>query len=300
MISGQRDVTPEPVFLWFMVVVGIASISVASILIRLAEAPALAIAAYRVSLAALFVAPYFFLRNNAGKDQWSRQTLRFTLLSGAFLALHFIFWIHSLKLTSVASSVTLVSTTPLFAAVFSFFWLHEKVNRRLLWGILLALVGSVFIAGTDVSFSSQALVGDLLAILGALMATGYLLAGRMVRRSLSLTAYIFSVYGVAALILLMCCYFTTTPLRGFSAETYLILLLLAVVPQLIGHTTFNWALKFLSATVVAVLILGEPIGATLLALCFLGETVSGLKAVGLVVLGAGILLCSLAITPTKD
>jgi len=99
---------------------------------------------------------------------------------------------------------------------------------------------------------------------------------------------------------LMCCYFTTTPLRGFSAETYLILLLLAVVPQLIGHTTFNWALKFLSATVVAVLILGEPIGATLLALCFLGETVSGLKAVGLVVLGAGILLCSLAITPTKD
>ena len=283
-----------------MVFLGVVSISVASILIRLAEAPALSIAAYRVGLATIFVAPYFVFRYNPSKDQWSLQTLRFTLLSGTFLALHFVFWIHSLKLTSVASSVTLVSTTPLFAAVFSYFWLHEKANRKIIWGILLTLIGSVFIAGTDFSFSSQALVGDLLAILGALMATGYLLAGRLVRRSLGLTAYIFSVYGVAALILLICCYLTATPLRGFSAETYLVLLLLAVIPQLIGHSTFNWALKFLSATVVAVLILGEPIGATLLAFLLLGETVTGFKAIGLLILGTGILMCSFAVTPKRD
>jgi drug/metabolite transporter (DMT)-like permease len=222
------------------------------------------------------------------------------LLAGCFLALHFIFWIHSLKLTSVASSVTLVSTTPLFVALFSFLWLNESPNRKISWGILLTVTGSIFVAGTDFSLSRQALLGDLLAILGALMATGYLLTGSFVRRSLGLTAYIFSVYGVAALLLLVCCYLTGAPLVGFPAETYVIFFLLALVPQLIGHSTFNWALKFLSATVVAVLILGEPIGATLLAFLFLGETVSALKAVGLLVLGCGILICSLAVPAGKD
>jgi len=283
-----------------MVAVGIVSVSVASILIRLAEAPALAIAAYRVGLAALLVAPYFILRYDAGKEQWSRQAVCLTLLSGVFLALHFVCWIHSLKMTSVASSVTLVSTTPLFAALFSFFWLDEKLNRRIIQGIVLTLVGSLFIAGTDFSFSGQALIGDVLALLGAVMASGYFLAGQLARRSLGLTAYIFLAYGVAALVLLLSCFFTNTPLRGFSAETYLVLSLLAVVPQLIGHSTFNWTLKFLSATIVAVLILGEPIGATILALFLLGETVAGLKVIGLLVLGTGILLCSLAVAPKRD
>lgn len=295
-----HEVTPQPLLLWPLVILGILSISVASILIRLAEAPSLSIASYRVGLATFFIAPYFFFSNHAKRTAWSPRTVRFTLLSGVFLAFHFVFWIHSLKLTSVASSVTLVSTTPLFAAIFSFLWLHEKPSGGIVWGILLTFAGSVFIAGTDFSLSRQALQGDLLAILGALMATGYLMAGRLVRASLGLGAYIFCVYGVAALVLLICCYVTDTPLLGFSSETYLILLLLAVVPQLIGHTTFNWALKFLSATAVSVLILGEPIGATMMAFLFLGETASAVKTAGLLILGAGILTCSLTVTPGRD
>jgi drug/metabolite transporter (DMT)-like permease len=127
------------------------------------------------------------------------------------------------------------------------------------------------------------------------MAAGYLLSGRVARQSLDLCAYSFGVYSTAAVALLLCCLLTGTPLLGFSRETYLALVLLAIIPQLIGHTTFNWTLKFLTPATVAVLILGEPIGATILAYIILGETLSLLKAVGLVVLGVGILLSSLAV-----
>lgn len=295
MPDGRPHSSPGPLLLWPLVALGVLSISSASILIRLAEAPPLSIATYRVGLATLLLAPYFVLSGRPQKNHWHGQTLKKLFLSGFFLAFHFLFWIHSLKLTSIASSVTLVSTTPLFVAALSYFKLGEKPNAGAMSGIFLTLAGSVLIAGMDFSLSGQALLGDMLAILGALAATGYLVTGRMVRQSLSLTAYIFCVYGSASLILLLCCYLTGTSMRGFSAETYVILLLLAAVPQLIGHTTFNWALKFLSATLVAVLILGEPIGAISLAFLFLGEKIGGLQAIGLVILGAGILICSWSI-----
>lgn len=292
MPDGRFEAAPRPLILWSVVIIGVLAISSASILIRLVDAPPLSIAAYRVGLAAVMLAPYFALAGRPNKDQWHGQTLKRIFLSGCFLAFHFVFWIHSLKLTSVASSVTLVSTTPLFVAAFSYLRLGERPTKRAISGIFLTLLGSVFIAGMDFSLSGRALLGDILAILGALAATGYLVTGRVARQSLSLIAYIFGAYGTAALVLLLCCHLTGVPMRGFSAQTYLLLLLLAAVPQLIGHTAFNWALKFLSATLVAVLILGEPIGAISLAFLFLGEKVGGLQAIGLLILGAGIVICS--------
>lgn len=285
---------PGPLLLTALVLVGIASISTASILIRLADAPSLAIATYRVTLASLFISPVFCKRFESGRSRCTPRVLGLTAASGIFLALHFAFWIHSLGLTSVASSATLVGTTPLFVALFSLLVLSEPTNARLWVGILCTIVGGGFIAGTDFSFSRQALLGDGLALLGALMAAGYLLTGRAARQDLDLCTYIFGTYSTAALTLLLCCLLTGTPLLGFSRQTFLALVLLAIVPQLIGHTTFNWTLKFLSSATVAVLILGEPIGATLLAYVILGETVSVPKAVGLVVLGMGILLSSIA------
>lgn len=299
MPDDRLEAAPRPLILWSVVIVGVLAISSASILIRLADAPPLSIAAYRVGLAAVMLTPYYVLAGRPQKDQWHRQTLKRIFLSGCFLAFHFVFWIHSLKLTSVASSVTLVSTTPLFVAAFAYLRLGEKPSARTMSGIVLTLVGSVFIAGIDFSLSGRALLGDILALLGALAAAGYLLTGRMVRQSLRLIAYIFGTYGSAALVLLLCCQLTSAPLHGFTAQTYLFLLLLAAVPQLIGHTTFNWALKFLSATLVAVLILGEPIGAISLAFLFLGEQVGGLQSIGLLILGAGIVICSGSINPVK-
>ena len=284
---------PSGWLLSLLVGVGMVAISCASLLIRLAEAPALTIATYRVTLATLMIAPYLVVRELPAPRPWPRHLLLPTIASGIFLALHFVFWIHSLQMTSVASSVILVSTTPFFVAVFSLLWLRERLHRLLWIGIVCTVAGSVIIAGMDRHFSNESLRGDLLALLGALMAGGYLLTGRLVRRHLDLTRYIFASYGTAAAALLVACRVTHTPLTGFSNSTYLFLGLLALVPQLIGHTTFNWTLGFLTPSLVAVLILGEPLGASLLAYLFLGEHVSVNKFLGLCVVALGIVLASL-------
>jgi drug/metabolite transporter (DMT)-like permease len=288
---------PNPCFLWSLAGIGIIAISFASILIRLADAPSLAIATYRVALATLILTPYVLLKNPAARPRWNRQLVGVTCLSGFCLALHFAFWIRSLQMTSVASSATLVSTTPCFVALFATFFLGERLSRHAGIGLLLVLTGSALIAGNDYHFSKGALLGDLLAVAGALAASGYLLAGRFARRYLDLATYTLGAYGSAALLLLAFSLFSATPLSGFSTQTYLMFLLLAAIPQLIGHTTFNWTLKFLSPTTVAVLILGEPIGASLLAYWFFGEALTPAKALGLFLLGAGIVL-SAATSPS--
>jgi|WetSurMetagenome_2_1015567.scaffolds.fasta_scaffold01231_14 drug/metabolite transporter (DMT)-like permease len=290
MQHAPQTMQPHPYFLWSLVALGITAVSFASILIRLADAPSLAIATYRVALASLILTPYFFLRKPAARQPWKGRLVGTTCLSGFFLALHFAFWIRSLQLTSVASSATLVSTTPFFVALFAFFYQGERLSRQAWLGILLVLAGSALIAGNDYQFSKEALLGDLLAVAGALAAAGYLLAGRFLRRSLDLTTYALGAYGSAALFLFVFSITCATPLSGFSNQTYLVFLLLAIIPQLIGHTTFNWTLKFLSPTTVAVLILGEPIGATLLAYWFFEEAVTFAKATGLFILGSGIVL----------
>jgi len=290
MQRASPTIRPHPYLLWPLVCGGITAISFASILIRLADAPSLAIATYRVGLASLILAPYFSLKLPVTWRKWNGQLLGATVLSGFFLALHFAFWVRSLQMTSVASSTALVSTTPLFVALFSYFCLGEHLPGRSRLGILLVLIGSGLIAGNDFSLSKEALFGDLLALAGALAASGYLLAGRFVRRYLDLSSYTLGAYGSAALLLLGFSTFAATPLSGFSNQTYLVLILLAIIPQLIGHTTFNWTLRFLSPTTVAVLILGEPIGATILAYLFFGEVMSTAKALGLLILGTGIVL----------
>lgn len=288
-----------PFTLSLFILTGIIAISLASIFIRLTDAAPLVIATYRVTIAAMLIGPVFVRRHFSSKQHWHLRIALSTLLAGGFLAFHFVFWITSLSRTSVASSVTLVSSTPLFVALFSYLWLREKPGILLSAGIACTILGSGLVAGTDFTLSMDALTGDLLAILGAIMAAGYLIAGKFARQSLSLPTYTFCAYGSAGVVLLISCLVTGTKLYGFSKETYVFLLLLALVPQLVGHTTFNWALKFLSPTTVSVLILGEPVGATLLAYLIFGESVSWLKGCGLVLLGAGITLSSIA-TPKSD
>lgn len=277
-----------------MVLLGISAISAASILVRLAEAPSISIAAYRVTIASLVLAPFYGAGRRSGRHRADRRTTGFILLAGVFLAFHFFLWIRSLSFTSVASSATLCGTTPLFTVLFSWLWLKDRPGKRIIPGILCTLAGSTLVAGTDFSFSARALQGDLLALGGALMASGYFLAGRVARRSADLCAYTFGAYGTAAVVLLACALLTGTPLFGFSPGTYLVLLLLALIPQLIGHTTFNWTLRFLSPSTVSVLVLGEPVGATLLAYLVLDEAVPPLRGIGLLILCLGILLSAQA------
>jgi drug/metabolite transporter (DMT)-like permease len=251
--------------------IGLIAISFASIFIKICDAPPLIIAAYRLGLATLVL--LFFTLPQTLREflQLGKKEILASLFAGIFLCLHFAFWITSLKYTSVASSVILVTTNPIFVALASAFFLREKISFILLCSILLAVLGGVIIAWEDWGHSQGNLYGDLLALLGAMMATGYLLVGRRIRQKVGLSAYITLVYGVAAILLISFALISGESFFRYSPRTYLLFFLLAFVPQLIGHTTLNWALKFFSATWVAVWILGEPIGATILAYFLLEE-----------------------------
>jgi drug/metabolite transporter (DMT)-like permease len=243
--------------------IGLVAMSFASIFIRLCEAPPLVIAAYRLTLATLILL-LFALPKTIGEILPS-------LAAGLFLCFHFAFWITSLRYTSVASSVIFVTTNPIFVAIASSFLLRERISSILILSILVAVVGGIIIGWGDVGKGQDQLYGDLLSLLGAVMATGYLLVGRRVRQKVSLTTYITLVYGVAAFFLILLVLFKGDPLFGYAPKDYLLFLLLAVGPQLIGHSSLNWALRFFSATLVAVFILGEPLGAAILAYFILGE-----------------------------
>ena len=274
--------------LYLFLTIGILAVSTASIFIKLCDAPALIIATYRLVFASTLLVPF------AGYQRiWKsckRKDTGWLILSGFFLSLHFAFWIASLKYTSVASSVVLVTTHPIFVGIGAWLFLKERLGLNLMLGIALSVLGSGLISYGDMTLSTKALMGDGLALLGALTSSGYLLVGRKMRKDQDLLSYIFPVYSMAGLVLIVFSLFSQNPFFGYSWATYLYLLLLALIPQLVGHTTFNWALKYLPASMVAVTILGEPIGSTILAYFILGEELSTWKVLGGISIFAGILI----------
>lgn len=304
----KKDAFP-PAAPYLIIPIGIAAVSTASIFIRFAQeyAPSITIAAFRLGLAALFLFPYTIIKYKNELMSLSRKDLGFTLLAGFFLAVHFATWITSLEYTSVASSVVLVTTTPLWIALMAPVFLGEKTPRLAIAGTMMALLGGVIIAGSDVCSwmpagitchfqdglsGSQNLIGDLLAILGAISGAAYLLIGRHLRRKISLTPYIFLVYSAAALFLVIAMFIMAGAPPVFPTRVYGWLILLAVIPQLLGHSIFNWSLKYLPAGYVSVSLLGEPIGSTILAYIFLNETPPAVKIIGAILILAGIGLAS--------
>jgi len=274
--------------LYLLLPIGIIAISTASIFIKLCDAPVLIIATYRMGLASLALMPFACYQKTWGG--WGRSEWGWTLLSGLFLSLHFAFWIASLKYTSVASSVVLVTTHPIFVGIGGWLFLKERLGLNLIFGIALSVLGSGMISHGDMSLSKEAWMGDGFALLGAIAASGYLLVGKKMRKDQDLLSYIFPVYSTAGLILILCALIFQKPFFGYSSSTYFYLFLLALVPQLIGHTTFNWALKYLPASMVAITTLGEPIGSTLLAYFILGEGLTVWKVIGGISIFAGILI----------
>lgn len=288
--------------------VGILAASTSSIFIRFAqgEAPSLVIAAYRLSLATGFLLPIVALRYREDLGKLTRQQLWLALISGFFLAAHFGTWISSLEYISVASSVVFVQTAPLFVALIAPITLREPVTKAIAAGLILAFGGSVLVGLSDIcslepSFacptwtsliSGPSIKGDVLALSGAFSGAIYMIIGRKLRQGIALIPYITLVYGAAALALILASLLASQPFTGFSASTYLLLLLLAVFPQLIAHSTYNWALKFLPAAVVSISLLGEPVAATILALVLLGEQPTWLRILGAVFILLGIFIVS--------
>jgi drug/metabolite transporter (DMT)-like permease len=268
--------------------VGIFAVSTAAIFIKLCDAPSLMIATYRLGLASLMLLPFGL--HHRRYQRIAKPNWPYLFFSGAFLALHFATWIASLKYTSVASSVVIVSTNPVFCALISHFLLRDKISAPLAWGIGLAVAGTIIICFNDLTFSKASLYGDLLALMGALFAAGYFLLGSRIRKGSDLFSYIFPVYTVSAILLVFFSVVLRVSFTGYSPRTYLFVLLLAVVPQLIGHSCFNWALRYLSAPIVALVILGEPLLSTLFAWFILSEKLSWGKAIGGLLIFGGIYL----------
>lgn len=287
----------------------ILAVSTSSIFIRFAQrdASSLVIAAYRLTIATLLIAPLALTRQRSEIKAIARKDWILLGISGVMLAFHFASWITSLEYTSVTSSVVLVTTAPLWVALLSPLVLGEKPTIFVAIGLVVALAGGVVVGmsescqwnGGQMTCSSLALfaqgrafAGNVLALVGAWLSAGYLLIGRKLRPRLSLPVYTFLVYGVGAVVLLLMVGVNRLPLGGYSAKTYLLLLALAVVPQLLGHSTFNWALRYLSAAYVSVALLGEPVGSSLLAYLLLAETPGVLEIAGGVLILSGIYLAS--------
>jgi drug/metabolite transporter (DMT)-like permease len=281
--------------------VGVLAVSFSAIFIRLAQTeeavPSLAIAAWRTTIATLILLPMAWLRRRQELREMKMADWLLASLAGLMLGIHFGTWITSLAYTSIASSAVLVSTSPLWVGLAAPFVLHEPLTRWLKIGLGLALVGSLMIAvgdGLQLADSRRAMTGNGLALSGAIAMAVYYLIGRRLRQGLSLLSYSTVVYGIAAVTLVGYSLVSQVLLVGYSPAAYGLFVLMAVFPQLIGHSSFNWALAYLPVTFVAVTIISEPVGATLLGVLILGEVPSGVTIAGSLVVLAGIVVAGIS------
>lgn len=272
------------------VLAAIFAISVASVLIRFSEAPALAIATYRLGLAALALAPVAAWRTPLRELRLNARTWLLALTAGGFLAIHFGLWITSLGLTTVASSVILVTTHPLFVAPVAAWLFREPITLRKGIGILLGLVGTVIVSGGDWQLSPAAFLGDLLALGGALAMGGYLLVSRHLRGRLPFLPALTLLYGTAGGVLAVVSLLFGVQLYPWPGREWLLFWALALIPTIAGHGLMNWALKYLGATGVSISFMAEPVGAALLAYLILGEVPTGAFYAGGLAILAGIAL----------
>jgi drug/metabolite transporter (DMT)-like permease len=250
------------------VAVGVLAVSAAAIFIRLAEAPAVAVAFWRCALGTAVLLPPAIVR----RDRFPRGRLLYVgMASGVALGAHFGFWISSLDYTSVAASVVLVSTQPVFVAILAYILFGERTSPLSFAGILAALAGTAVIAG-DGSVGSAAISGNALALVGAVTVAVYVLIGRSSRTGgVGVLPYSIVVYSAAALTLLPVALLLDAQLWGYSGETWFWLWAITLGPQIMGHTVFNWALRYVEASVVSGTILAEPVASAFLAWLILSE-----------------------------
>lgn len=283
--------------------IGVLSVSTAAIFIRLALAAAdgtgvgfsLVLAASRLSIAAIFLSPAWrSFRIDAHPETTQRAALPYSIAAGVFLAVHFATWITSLSYTSIAASATLVTTNPIWVALLSWVWFREKPTRLTIAGIGITLLGSLLIGIGDASgapIGTDLFLGNSLALIGSWAISLYFLLGREAQRhGLSISSHVVLTYTTAAIVLLPLPLLFNTAYTGYPIEVYGWILLMAIFPQLIGHTSFNWAVRYISPTLVTLTILAEPIGSGIL-----GAVVFQENPGGIVILGAGVILAGMAI-----
>lgn len=266
---------------YIAVVIGVISVSSSAIFVKLAtNAPAGMIAFYRLFFAAALMIPIIFTKYREELMNIAKKDWILGITSGFFLSFHFILWFESLNYTSVASSVVLVTLQPIFAFIGTYFFFGERFSLAAIISMLITLLGSIIIGWGDFQISGLALLGDILALCGAITVTGYFLIGQQLRRTQSLMTYTFIVYGSSSIVLFIYNLLLGHSFIAYPADHWLLFLALAIFPTFLGHSLFNWALKWLSTATISMAIVFEPIGASILAYFILGEVVTPMQWLG--------------------
>jgi len=273
---------------YFVMGIGILGVSFAAIFIRLSDAPSSVIAMYRMLITFILFTPFIMKKKGMDLNKIGKKSVLLAILSGFFLALHFIAWIESLKHTTIASSTVLVSLQPLFTSLLGFMIYKERMNMKQGIGMIVAITGSFVIGFGDFMSGGGNLYGDALAILGGVFAALYVIIGRGLRKTISNLDYVYMAYGSCTLVLFSVNLLWRVPILKYDASEWLIFLGLAIFSTIGGHTIFNWSLKYVEANRVSMAMLGEPIGATLLGLLILQEIPSNMQFIS-----AGIILIGL-------
>lgn len=274
-----------PTSAWISLIVGICAVSTSAVLIRLAQdegVPSLVIAALRLTISALILAPITLSRYTGTLAKLTRRDLLLLSTSGVFLAFHFASWITSLSLTSVLISTVLVTTTPLWVSALEVVVLKARLNRWILLGLAQCVVGGLVIGVTGASnadIGSSPVLGGALALVGAMTVAVYMVIGRGVRGRLPLLPYIWVVYSIAAVVLILFAVLSGASFTGYSSSAYVFIALTALFPQLIGHSSFNYAVKYVPATYIGIITQLEPIASAVLAFFLLGEVPTTIQAV---------------------
>ena len=288
---------PSGIVVGLVLLLGVLAASTAALFIRLAYEVegsgsiglGLVLAAVRLSVASLVLLPAWWGLRKAPRGAGARG---YAVLAGIFLGLHLALWIISLAYTSIVASATIVTTNPIWVALFLWLWRGERPSRLTAAGIVVAISGGTLIAVGDAGGSSagtRPLLGDLLALGGALTVSLYLILGREAQhRGLGLGQYVATAYVVGALTLLPAPLLLGSGYSGWPAEVYLYGILLAFIPQLVGHSSFNWAVRWVSPTLVTLVILAEPVGGSILGYLVFGEVPGALVLAGATVLLIGV------------
>lgn len=273
-------------------ILGVLALSTSAIFVKLSSAPAPITAFYRMFFSFLLLLPFLLLIPNALADlrkvtgkQWV-----WGLLSGAFIAVHYLLWFESLRFTSVASSTVLVTLQPLFAFIGGYMIYGERLRKMAISGGVLSVVGSIIIGWGDMQIGQAALFGDILALLGAAAITAYFLIAQNVRKNISLISFGIIVYSTSSFLLLAYCLIVQVPLTGYPSSDWMCFLGLAIIPTLMGQTIFNWLIKWLNTSTISMSILGEPVGTCILAYFIWGEMITRQQVIGSCVIFIGIYL----------
>ncbi|WP_246625020.1 DMT family transporter [Fictibacillus nanhaiensis] len=260
-------------------VIGIIAISFSSIFVKWSEAPVSVQGMYRLLFTLILMLPFVWKHFGAIK-RISLKEYIWLFWSGTFLALHFLFWMGSLKLTTVASSTILLSLQPVFVMLGAYIAFREKTTKSAIIGMMVAIIGAIMIGWGDIGISMQHIQGDMLSILGTVVVAVHMLIGQKLLKSIPATVYSFIVFLTAVFVFAMYNLLFSIQMTGYSGREWGIFVLLALVPTLFGHVLFNWLLKYVTAATISMAILGEPVGATLLAYLFLSEALTATQWIG--------------------